>query len=109
MPDLVRLVHGNKIGINRLIAEFRHYWHQLNASSVPSIEQDEIGNADSNTKYKISKRQLEKKIQSIATYENRPSLKGRSWYVNDKILDQYQLQNLPIPTQWVYTSKVVKE
>ena len=60
---------------------------------------------DTNPSIDISKRQLEMKIRAIAEYEKRTTFKRCCWYVNDSVLKQYNLEELPVPTQWHYLTK----
>ncbi len=48
----------------------------------------------------ISKRQMERKIKSIAVYEKREPNKKACWYVNQPVLEQYGLTELPVPCEW---------
>ena len=58
--------------------------------------------------FSISKRQLEIKITSIATREKRDSYKKICWYVNDSVLDQYGLKDLPVPSAWEFITQPKK-
>ena len=121
MPDLIRLVHKNSMGLGRLIKTFREHWGtKVTASSLASedpmgIQERSTSPSDDVTKTTtatevspfckpktpgtggselenasgISKRQLEKKIQSIATKEARPPNNRHLWYVHDTILQKY--------------------
>jgi len=125
LPDLVRLVHGNKFSIQKLVKEFREFWHHkekcLNTCDEPAVnkctvmEQEKVNIEPNITsiepiQYEISKRQLDAKIRDIATYESRPQCyKRRLWYVSDAILSKFELHELPIPTQWVWTVNVSKD
>ncbi|XP_071169913.1 chromatin assembly factor 1 subunit A-like isoform X3 [Mytilus edulis] len=136
MPDLIRLVHGNLMGIKKLIQEFRLFW-----KSKTTGEQEPTGTADmsmevDNTENKamdtslsqenvtnvsitaetetdvancaISKRQLEIKITAIAVREKRADFKKICWYVHDDILKQYNCEGLPIPSAWESLTKPAK-
>lgn len=129
MPDLIRLVHGNLMGIKKLIREFRTFWkskttgEQEQATSVQnnSMETDEsdakpadtslslenvhnksvnIDNDTDETECAISKRQLEIKINAIAVREKRSDFKKICWYVNDDVLKLYNCEGLPVPSAW---------
>lgn len=137
MPDLIRLVHGNLMGIKKLIQEFRLYWK----SKTTGEQQEPTGTADismevDNTENKamdtslsqenvtnisitaetdadvancaISKRQLEIKITAIAVREKRADFKKICWYVHDDILKQYNSEGLPIPSAWESLTKPAK-
>lgn len=64
MPDLIKLVHGNTAGLNKIMSQFRKHW---TAKCLGRAVTDE----EVNEKSPISKRQLEKRIQNIATKERR--------------------------------------
>lgn len=53
---------------------------------------DHTGGEDYENASKISKRQLEKKIQAIAVKEIRPPITKAVWYVHDAVLKQYGLE-----------------
>lgn len=55
--------------------------------------------------FSISKRQLEIKITSIATREKRDTYKKICWYVNDSVLEQYSLKELPVPSAWEFITQ----
>lgn len=87
MPDLIKLVHGNTAGLSKLIIKFRQHWtSKFLGRNVTDEEVDE--------KSPISKRQLEKKIQNIASKERRND--RPRWYVHSHILEAYGLGNLVI-------------
>ncbi|XP_062575727.1 chromatin assembly factor 1 subunit A-like [Saccostrea cucullata] len=65
-------------------------------------------NSESEDEFSISKRQLEMKITSIATREKRDSYKKICWYVNDSVLEQYNLKDLPVPSAWEFISQPKK-
>ena len=56
----------------------------------------------------ISKRQLLITITAIAVRERRPAFPRTCWYVHQHLLDKYNLQNLPIPSQWQNLTKPQK-
>ena len=113
MPDLIRLVHGASMGLNRLIDTFRAHWgakkyhEQLNPSSsitntldqsppsLPPTHLISTPKTPTNNIYAqvsgISKRQLEKKIQAIATKVSRPPTHKYLWNVHDDVFKQYSL------------------
>ena len=161
MPDLLRLVHGNTIGIKSLIREFREYWRLQQRPSTPkppsstptnsespantdaksaspkptpptssttttptptpSPSVNPVPNGETDTprstptgeinstnstpeepevEYTISKRQLEKKIPSIAVREKRPDYPRVCWYVRKEILEKYKMTDLRVPCEW---------
>lgn len=135
MPDLIRLIHGNLMGIKRLVREFRIFWKsKTSAEQVSSnvadtsmevesdikmsdhnLPQDSLVNKSLNlendameTDCSISKRQLELKITAIAVREKRADLKKICWYVNDETLKQYNCEGLPIPSAWESLSQHAK-
>lgn len=85
MPDLIKLVHGNTAGLNKIMSQFRKQWTaKCLGRAVSDEEVDE--------KSPISKRQLEKRIQNIATKERRSD--RLRWYVHSHILASFGLENL---------------
>lgn len=127
MPDLIRLVHGNLMGIKKLIREFRTFWkskasgEQTASTQNTSMEIDDteakqadtslslenvndksvnVENEADETECAISKRQLEIKINAIAAREKRAEYKKVCWYVNDEVLKQFNCDGLPIPSAW---------
>ncbi|XP_067665214.1 chromatin assembly factor 1 subunit A-like [Haliotis asinina] len=42
MPDLIRLLHGNLIGIKKLIKEFRLYWKKKTSGSLGEADDDNM-------------------------------------------------------------------
>lgn len=85
MPELIKLIHGNTAGLNKLISQFRKQWtSKCLGRAITNEEVDE--------KSPISKRQLEKKIQNIATKERR--FDRLRWYVHNHILRSFGLENL---------------
>ncbi|KAJ8299847.1 hypothetical protein KUTeg_011469 [Tegillarca granosa] len=137
MPDLIRMVHGNLAGIKKLVKEFRTFWDmKTGLKSVDKVEdismevdndegealrkdepKDDLSNeksgdtpvSESNTdNFSISKRQMEIKITSIAVREKREGFKKVCWYVNDNVLQQFNLQDLPVPSAWEFVTKPFK-
>ena len=88
MPHLIRFVHGNSSGLNKLINVFQAYW-KSKLSSESSLA----------TQTLMSRRQLEMKIRAIATKEAREPVRWKSlWYVNPAVIAQWGLEaNLPVP------------
>lgn len=114
IPDLIRFIHKSGMGMTKIINTFRVHWGAKVSSShlpLPSPHPDAQGSAphpqpgkiDSTPKSTInpfreyantsgiSKRQLEKKIQAIASKEVRLPLSRSVWYVHDAMLKQYGL------------------
>lgn len=124
MPDLIRLVHKNSMGLGRLIKTFRMHWGTkvmatsavnsdplgirerstsptgcITTSTTTSAEVSPFskpktpggGNNEIENASGISKRQLEKKIQSIAVKEVRQPNSRQLWYVHDAILEKYSI------------------
>jgi chromatin assembly factor 1 subunit A len=138
MPDLIRLVHGNLAGIKKLVKEFRLYWKNKTKEKPMEIDNDivekmdvddskkrseeskhsddldmkdeakQVSEAIAEDEFSISKRQLEIKITSIAVREKRDSYKKICWYVNDAVLEQYSMKDLPIPSAWELLSQPKK-
>ncbi|XP_041370623.1 chromatin assembly factor 1 subunit A-like [Gigantopelta aegis] len=137
IPYLIQLVHGNTLGIKKLVKEFRWFWKQKNNPKPVSDEIPmEIDDHDSpnksttfdlsltedknkdetdlnetqetNSVFAISKRQVEMKIASIATRERRQDRKI-CWFVHDSVLEQYGCQGISLPNNWQYVSNVKKQ
>lgn len=82
MPLLLKIIHGNTTGIQKIISLFRKQWtSKYLGRDVTDEEVDE--------NCPISKRQIERKIQSIATKERRTD--RRCWYVHEHILEKFGL------------------
>ena len=95
MPDLIKLVHGNTAGLNKIMSQFRKQWTaKCLGRTVTDEEVDE--------KSPISKRQLEKRIQNIATKERRSD--RLRWYVHGHILESFSLENLLVVDAFNYNS-----
>lgn len=135
MPDLIRLIHGNLMGIKRLVREFRIFWKSKTSEEQVSsnvndasmeVDESDIKMSDNNlpqeilnkslnlendameTDCSISKRQLELKITAIAVREKRAVFKKFCWYVSDEILKQYNCEGLPVPSAWESLSQPAK-
>lgn len=135
MPDLIRLVHGNLMGIKKLVREFRIFWKSKTSEEQVSsnvndvsmeVDESNIKMSDNNlpqeilnkslnlendameTDCSISKRQLELKITAIAVREKRADFKKICWYVSDEILKQYNCEGLPVPSAWESLSQPAK-
>ncbi len=103
MPDLVSLVHGSSMGIARLMKTFRVHWGARMAADTnrdkdsPSPPSSTLPlatpqrDAEYETASGISKRQLERKILAIATKEQRQGHHRPIWYVQDAVMQQYNL------------------
>lgn len=126
MPDLIRLVHGNRASIQKLVKEFREYWSRRttdqNTSHVSSF--DALGQEDAMdtstatldsslcatpARGGISKRQLDMTIRSVAAYSKKETYNKKCWYVKEDVLQKYQLTNLPVPTTWIWVTRPNKE
>ena len=131
MPDLIRWIHKNSMGLGRLIKTFRMHWgakvlarsavssdplgirerstsptdnvtkstDNVTKSTATSAEVSPFckpktpggGDGEIETASGISKRQLEKKIQSIAVKEVRQPNSRQLWYVHDAVLEKYSI------------------
>ena len=86
MPFLIKLVHGNLTGIGKMSSAFKRFWAQYakeNDLQVRSI---------------VSKRQLDKKIQSISTRAHSSELGKICYMVNANVLAAYELSDLKLGT-----------
>ncbi|XP_052283545.1 chromatin assembly factor 1 subunit A-A-like [Dreissena polymorpha] len=122
MPDLIRLVHGNPMGIKNLVKEFFHYWNKktnpdqnttldtskhMDVSMEVDEKSDQVLNDSKLDQPEfstvcISKRQLDIKIPAIAVREKRPDHKKVCWYVHADVLKQYGMEGLKLPNSWEY-------
>ena len=117
MPDLIRFIHKNPMGLAKIMKTFRTHWGaKISTSSLPRVPLpwSDLENVDSTpnssktsstpkssktpseyqeyeTASGISKRQLEKKIQAIAVKEMRSPINRVVWYVHNRVLKQYGL------------------
>lgn len=106
MPELIRLVHGNAMGLHRLVKTFRIHWgakvkentegspiqSSANPTTLPQTPKTSCSATDYEAASGISKRQLERKIQTIATKEIRPPTHKPLWYVYNSVLQQYNME-----------------
>lgn len=79
MPLLIKFIHGNVTSLPTMIGKFRQYWNPYAAKS----------SEESHTQ--ISKRQLEKKIQSIASRTGNREGGKTCYIVRDEIITKYGL------------------
>ena len=108
MPELIRLVHNNTIGLKKLITTFQAHWGAIQQRKRDTnTSHDSLGHCPTgvnghvspqgavdgeiDSKSLISKRQLEKKIQQIAVKEVRAPSSRPTWYVRDCVLQQYNI------------------
>ena len=112
-------MHGNKFGLPKLIKEFREFWYIKEGGKPTPEEPAETQSPaadgekdpaspdkpDVAKKYSISKSQLDKTIKEIAVYEKRATFKKLCWYVNDDVLEKYNLKDLPVPTTWHWVTR----
>lgn len=87
MPNLIKLIHGSTAGLNKLMSHFRKQW-------TSKCLGREITDEEVDEKSPISKRQLEKRIQNIATKERRTD--RLRWYVHNHVLTSFGLENLVV-------------
>ena len=143
MPDLIRLVHKNSMGLARLMKTFREQWGAKvmasnnnsgggggvepmgtrERSTSPSDDSAKTrstevspfckpktpgGGSELENASGISKRQVEKKIQSMAVKEARPPSNKQLWYVHDSVLQKYGIDgNALSPLQVTASPSVV--
>lgn len=91
MPSLIKLVHGNTAGLHKLICMFRKKW---------TLETKEGETSETNWEEHcvISKRQLERKITTIAKKEIRSTMPKARWYVHNRVLTQYNMEDISLPS-----------
>ena len=118
MPDLIRFIHKNPIGINRITRVFRTHWGaKMSQSSSenpprspvqptpnPTIQAaDKLDVTPKGTRNPaqfqefeslsgISQRQMDRKIKAIAVKEVRLPIMKPVWYVHSSILKQHGLE-----------------
>lgn len=118
IPDFIRLVHGNIWSFQKIVKEFREYWSlqqtKKDATKSPAGEQNSpmadgdqprVSTPESHNHSGISKRQLELKMRAIAVYEKRPDFFKACWYVSDKVREEHNLKDLPVPTTWEWITR----
>ena len=81
MPSLIRFLHGNVSSLPTMIPKFREYW---------MLYAKECGGT---VRPHISKRQLEKKIQAIASRVSNKEVGKMCYVVKDDIVNMYGLKN----------------
>lgn len=114
MPDLIRFLHKSALDKKKLVRAFRIHWgakistrspikaplsqSPCPVDSTPRPQPSKVDSTPTGNEYqeyetasKISKRQMEKKIQAIAMKEVRPPIAKAVWYVHDAVLKQYGL------------------
>lgn len=110
MPELIRYVHNSTAGLAKLVKTFQTYWEDVLQGKVgtnsgsqdpsPEVASPPTAVNDSEKTFRISKRQLEKKIQQIAVKEVRGPSTKNTWYVHASILEKYKIdstQLAPLP------------
>ena len=88
MPFLIQMIHCNEAGLQKLIRLFRKQW------TLKTKKEEHVSEENWQSHCTVSKRQVEKKITSIANKELRSSLPKSRWYVHSKILAFYNLENI---------------
>ena len=109
MSDLIGLVHNNTSGLAKLIKSFQQHWGAVllnrgrgttdlspreplpSVDGGTSLQGVAVKEGECENASRISKRQLEKKIQQIAVKEVRAPSTKYTWYVHDSILQQYKI------------------
>jgi len=86
MPLLIRFLHGNTNGLERMNAAFREYWSRYVKQTYDS---DTVRSV-------ISKRQLERKIQTIATRVMNNELGKMCYVVNKEVIESYKINDLKL-------------
>ena len=91
MVFLLKLVHGNSTSVRQMIVEFKTYWCEY-------VKINKLENVRTN----ISKKQLIKKIQNIASKGNNQQLGKLCYTVNTEILEKYDVPDLELASGLVY-------
>lgn len=89
MPDLIQILQGNSVGLDRAVKKFRDHWGRKMAAGKSSSSDAIQSACYSEGKYEqisgISKRQVEKKIHEIAKKID------RVWQVDKSVLQKYSV------------------
>lgn len=96
IPDLIRLLHGNRNGLKFLIDEFRAFQRRKNEGE--NLVRKEFSSASIQNKI----RELAEKI--VCTDQG-PLLNKMCWFVNADKRTQYSLADLPLANTWTYVLK----
>ena len=88
MSDLIKLLQGSSIGLERTIKKFRINWGRKMLAEK-GIQLDSCSDSDFEQASGISKRQLEMKISQIAKKVH------RVWQVDETILKKYAAAKSP--------------
>ena len=88
MGDLIKLLQGSSIGLERAIKKFRIDWGRKMLAEK-GIQLDSCSDSDFEQASGISKRQLEMKITQIAKKVD------RMWRVDETILKKYTVPSSP--------------
>ena len=81
MPELVKLLHGSSVGLERAIKRLRVYWGR----KVVGDQTEHYSESDYEVASGISKRQVEKKIHEVAKKVD------RVWQVDKSVLEKYSI------------------
>ena len=84
MPFLIKYVHGNTKGLPKLCKGFREFWPAYTSKCRPDI------------RGLISKRQLEFKIKTIASFGMLPGQPKQGYLVSQDVLDKYGLTDITL-------------
>ena len=104
MKDLITLVHGNSMGMQRIVRTFRETWGRRRLQENPSLqliqgERECKENSDFANLSGISKRKLEEKIATISSKEYRSGDVVQRYYVNRSFLEKYGLGDIVVSSQ----------
>jgi len=88
MSDLIKLLQGSSIGLERAVKKFRISWGRK-ALAEKGVQLDSCSDSDFEQASGISKRQLEMKINHIAKKVD------RVWRVDETILKEYAVAKSP--------------
>lgn len=87
LPDLIRLVHGNRHGRHSLMREFMTFWSKKGGSHLSKVSI-------------LSK--INEIADRIACPEEGPMHLKSCWYVPEDIRKQYPDMELSLPNRWKY-------
>ncbi|XP_063230591.1 chromatin assembly factor 1 subunit A-like [Bacillus rossius redtenbacheri] len=109
LPDLVKLIHGNKNSQNFLLREFLAHWLKQRSLETASNKCDEEVLPAPESAPVLSKKSILNKIKEIATWQQCPeegTMHGQMcWYVSSETRSALGLSDLKVLNMWEYNLK----
>lgn len=96
MPDLIRLLHGNRNGLKFLIDEFRAFQRRKNETE--NVNRKEFSSASIQAK-------IREVAEKLVCTDVGPMMNKMCWYVAADKRKQYGLSELPVLNAWTYVLK----